>query len=348
MFSDYQMQEMSENFIDSFGFQDDEFTESDMNVNRGMRKLNNVNLLMQTDDSTKQAIFDSVCEQRIERFGSDKEDPEDPWADKTAEISFSKTEVKQSSAADSSDEDDDDDNEPAPDKMEVDNDQDPWDTISAPAGGGGQVAMDTTGSPWDAPHQSDNTETGWADFGAFPSSGNDSGASDIIENQPGVVMSVEDRPEEGEEEAGDTWRPSMASSPEATMLDVTAEDVEGEKENEEDAPTEETKKETTEEPKKEETKEDSKEESKKDEVTEKVNDEKENLKDESKDDKRLLNDESSPVEENKDELTENFAFLSDKGLITSDSSNNSSSTTALTQEPSKPEEEEGGKGAAPS
>lgn len=32
MFSDYQMQEMSENFIDSFGFQDDEFTESDMNI----------------------------------------------------------------------------------------------------------------------------------------------------------------------------------------------------------------------------------------------------------------------------------------------------------------------------
>ena len=69
MFTDYQMQEMSENFIDSFGFQDDEFTESDMNVSRGMRKLNNVNLLMQTDDSTKQAIFDSVCEQRIKRFG---------------------------------------------------------------------------------------------------------------------------------------------------------------------------------------------------------------------------------------------------------------------------------------
>ena len=32
MFSDYQMQEMSENFIDSFGFQDNEFTESDMSV----------------------------------------------------------------------------------------------------------------------------------------------------------------------------------------------------------------------------------------------------------------------------------------------------------------------------
>ena len=33
---------------------------------RGMRKLNSVNFLMQTDDSTKQAIFDSVCEQRIQ------------------------------------------------------------------------------------------------------------------------------------------------------------------------------------------------------------------------------------------------------------------------------------------
>ena len=32
--------------------------------------------------------------------------------------------MKQIDAADSSDDDDDDDNEPAPDKMEVDNDQD--------------------------------------------------------------------------------------------------------------------------------------------------------------------------------------------------------------------------------
>merc|ERR1712042_282134 len=80
-----QMQEMSENFIDSFGFHDDEFTESDENVSRGMRKLNSVNFLMQTDDSTKQAIFDSVCEQRIKAFRSSPtpgENEEDPWADK--------------------------------------------------------------------------------------------------------------------------------------------------------------------------------------------------------------------------------------------------------------------------
>ena len=52
-------------------------------------------------------------------LNSDQDDQDDPWADKTAEISFSKSEVKQSEAADSSDED-----EPAPSKMEVDNDQD--------------------------------------------------------------------------------------------------------------------------------------------------------------------------------------------------------------------------------
>ena len=34
---------------------------------RGMRKLNNVNLTVQTSGS-KQEIFDSVCEQRIKTF----------------------------------------------------------------------------------------------------------------------------------------------------------------------------------------------------------------------------------------------------------------------------------------
>merc|ERR1711892_1634013 len=111
-----------------------------------MRKLNSVNFLMQTDDSTKQAIFDSVCEQRIKAFRSsptpgDSED--DPWADKTAEISFGGPAAGtggegavrgegDGEAVDSSDEE----CEAAPDKMEVDNDQDPWDTITAPTATG--------------------------------------------------------------------------------------------------------------------------------------------------------------------------------------------------------------------
>ena len=178
-----------------------------------------------------------------------------------------------------------------------------WDTISGPAGGGGQVAMDMTGSPWDNPNQAATTETGWADFGAFPSSGNDSGASDIIEQQPRVVMAVEDRPEEEEEEGGESWRPNMASSPEATMLDVTAEVAEGENQTKED-----------------------KAESKPDDESGKVINENDQGKESKKiaTDERLLDEESNPENPNKEELADNFAFLSDKGLITSDNSINTS------------------------
>ena len=49
MFSDYQMQEMSENFIDSFGFQDDEFTESDMSVRSVSQSVSSLTSLF--DDS---------------------------------------------------------------------------------------------------------------------------------------------------------------------------------------------------------------------------------------------------------------------------------------------------------
>jgi len=224
-----QMQEMSDNFIDSFGFHDDEFTESDENVSRGMRKLNSVNFLMQTDDSTKQAIFDSVCEQRIKAFRSSPtpgESEEDPWADKTAEISFGGPGARtggegaergegDGEAVDSSDEDE---NEAAPDKMEVDNDQDPWDTVSAPTGG--PVAMDTS-SPWGQPTPAPGaTETGWADFGAFSSGGGEGMEGYLPQGEESMEGEIEDKGDE----SGEGWSPAMASSPEATMLDCATVD----------------------------------------------------------------------------------------------------------------------------
>ena len=187
--------------------------------------------------------------------------------------------------------------------------------------------MMDTGSPWDVPppQQADTQETGWADFATFPSSGNDSGASDIIEKQPGEVMNVEDRPEDG----GDTWRPSMASSPEATMLDVTAEDVD-EEEEEKEGEKEEEKEEHKEEEMKEEEKATEVKKDVKDEVKEEK--EKEDVKEDEKEkegvnDERLLGEVESSEKAAKDELADNFAFLSEKGLIGSDSSNISNSAT---------------------
>ena len=136
---------------------------------RGMRKLNSVNFLMQTDDSTKQAIFDSVCEQRIQVLDTyptfsflkslsctkcyptqafstsptGESTSPDPWADRTAELTFgagaeSKPENRElnieeaqaklsriaAAEASSSDEEEEEQDMAPPDRMEVDNDQD--------------------------------------------------------------------------------------------------------------------------------------------------------------------------------------------------------------------------------
>jgi len=213
-----QMQEMSENFIDSFGFHDDEFTESDENVSREMKKLRKEIFMMQTEDTSKQAIFDSVCEQRIKAFRSSPtpgENEEDPWADKTAELSFSGNVVRSNEAKPPSKEDndeivdssDEEDNEAAPDKMEVDNETDPWDPRAVSTG---SVAMDTS-SPWGQTSQTTPGETGWADFGAF-SSGGGEGMGFLSQNEESMEG-------ENENKEGDGWSPAMASSPEATMLD---------------------------------------------------------------------------------------------------------------------------------
>jgi len=247
------MQEMSENFIDSFGFQDDEFTESEENVSRGMRKLNSVNFLMQTDDSTKQAIFDSVCEQRIQAFSTSptgESTSPDPWADRTAELTFgggaeskpdrelnieeAQAKLSRIAAAEASSSDEEEEQDMAPpDRMEVDNDQDPWETIEGPVEG--SVAMDTSSpwgqdstetvaaSPWGQEsvqtvvEQQPQEATGWADFGAFSGGG---------EGMEGKMEQMESTERSSVEEK-EGWSPAMVSSPEATMLEESK-DIKGE------------------------------------------------------------------------------------------------------------------------
>ena len=111
LFSDYQMQQMSENFIDTFGFSEAAFTEdtSEDNGKDEMHRLTNV--LSEGSDDTNaadvskraQGIFEAICEQRFTSFPggfdddpeenemkeAEEDDQEDPWADKTKEIRFS-------------------------------------------------------------------------------------------------------------------------------------------------------------------------------------------------------------------------------------------------------------------
>lgn len=218
-----QMQQMSDNFIDSFGFNDEEFTEADENVGGGMRKLTSVNFLMATDESNKQQqLFEAACDQRIKPFRSSPppgDDEEDPWAERTAEISFgagvgvSVGGGVASAAQDDKDTDSEEEDEvsSAPARMEVDSEQDPWESIdNAP------VAMDTA-SPWGEPAVAppvESQEEGWADFRGFSSAGGEGFASFAAFQDKQESME-----ENGDKKDSDDWSPAMVSSPEATTLD---------------------------------------------------------------------------------------------------------------------------------
>jgi len=116
LFSDYQMQKMSENFVDTFGFEDNEFNVKDVDDSNEMRRLTNV---LSDEDATaaasdainrSQGIFEAICDQRFTSFPGgfdedsdnndmkdDHDSDEDPWADRTKEISFSNKSPKKSS-----------------------------------------------------------------------------------------------------------------------------------------------------------------------------------------------------------------------------------------------------------
>ena len=155
-------------------------------------------------------------------------------------------------------------------------------------GSSGGVAMDTRSSPWDTPAAATSQESGneasWADFGAFGGN-NDSASSDIIEKQQSEVMGVEDRPEDDGDES---WRPSLASSPEATMLDCSQEDAE----NNENTGTKENE------------------------------DASDRLKDGGDAKCEDSSEEKNKGDESEESLEENFDFLSKRGMIASDNVSN--------------------------
>ena len=74
LFSDYQMQQMSENFVDTFGFTDAAFNDDSEEDSNEMRRLTNV---LSDEDATAtasdaikraQGIFEAICDQRFTSF----------------------------------------------------------------------------------------------------------------------------------------------------------------------------------------------------------------------------------------------------------------------------------------
>uniref|UniRef100_A0A8C3GC64 Protein phosphatase 6, regulatory subunit 2a n=1 Tax=Cyclopterus lumpus TaxID=8103 RepID=A0A8C3GC64_CYCLU len=81
-FSDYQIQQMTANFVDQFGFNDEEFSEHDENINATFDRIAEINFNLDADDnSANAAAFEACCKERIRQF-DDAEEEEDIWEEK--------------------------------------------------------------------------------------------------------------------------------------------------------------------------------------------------------------------------------------------------------------------------
>ncbi|XP_069346822.1 serine/threonine-protein phosphatase 6 regulatory subunit 2 isoform X2 [Eulemur rufifrons] len=80
-FSEYQIQQMTANFVDQFGFNDEEFADQDDNINAPFDRISEINFNIHADeDSPSAALFEACCSDRIQPFDDDEE--EDIWEDK--------------------------------------------------------------------------------------------------------------------------------------------------------------------------------------------------------------------------------------------------------------------------
>uniref|UniRef100_A0A8C2B4T3 Protein phosphatase 6, regulatory subunit 2a n=1 Tax=Cyprinus carpio TaxID=7962 RepID=A0A8C2B4T3_CYPCA len=94
-FSDYQIQQMTANFVDQFGFNDEEFSEHDENINAAFDRIAEINFNIDADDhSANAAAFEACCKERIQQF-DDCEEEEDIWDEK--EINYA-TQIKSRSS----------------------------------------------------------------------------------------------------------------------------------------------------------------------------------------------------------------------------------------------------------
>ncbi|XP_055015956.1 serine/threonine-protein phosphatase 6 regulatory subunit 2-like isoform X2 [Boleophthalmus pectinirostris] len=81
-FSDYQIQQMTANFVDQFGFNDEEFSEHDENINATFDRIAEINFNLDADDnSANAAAFEAACKERIRQF-DDADEDEDIWEEK--------------------------------------------------------------------------------------------------------------------------------------------------------------------------------------------------------------------------------------------------------------------------
>lgn len=197
-FSRYQMQQITTEFMDTFGLDEEEFQDPDDSITGPFDRIGDISFSINThEDNPNTALFEACCNEKIQQFDDSGSDEEDIWEEK--ELTFSSiVESRQStlspeggSDSESSDSEDDlespgqkapfkKDNSPqgspvkqAPvaaatdSKMEVDP-TDAWPMSFEPneVAVDEAVSMDASDVGWgETPATS--TDTGWATFDSF-------------------------------------------------------------------------------------------------------------------------------------------------------------------------------------
>ncbi|XP_076079764.1 serine/threonine-protein phosphatase 6 regulatory subunit 3-like isoform X5 [Mytilus galloprovincialis] len=260
-FSEHQLQQMTSNFIDTFGFNDEEFVEQDDKIDSSFNeRISSIDFNIQASDTDQSvSMFEQACNERIQQF-DDNDSDEDIWEEK--EITFSPQAQQQQQQPkrsgrmaetvedDSSDTSTDSEEEldsprkivqqPTSENMDVDA-NDAWaaNFEEAPMEGT-PVAMDT--SPWSSTQTSsaDSQQEKWADFtGKVPTNEEEekwadfSSISDLARTDPGprssspVAMDTTDVTEGNSRTAA-----YLAKTSPADLLLTSIDTVEGDKSSE--------------------------------------------------------------------------------------------------------------------
>ncbi|XP_053518876.1 serine/threonine-protein phosphatase 6 regulatory subunit 3 isoform X10 [Artibeus jamaicensis] len=179
------MQQMTSNFIDQFGFNDEKFADQDDIGNVSFDRVSDINFTLNTNESGNIALFEACCKERIQQFDDGGSDEEDVWEEK--HIAFAPESQRRSSSGstdseESTDSEDEDGAKQdlfgpgsthAEDKMEVDLGEPPsWSaSFDVPMETAHGPPLDSVGSDvWSTEEPMPTKETGWASFSEFPSS----------------------------------------------------------------------------------------------------------------------------------------------------------------------------------
>ncbi|XP_057711129.1 serine/threonine-protein phosphatase 6 regulatory subunit 2a isoform X2 [Corythoichthys intestinalis] len=176
-----QIQQMTANFVDQFGFNDEEFSEHEENFNPTFDRIAEINFTLDSDDnSANAAAFEACCKERIHQF-DDADEEEDIWEEK--EINYatqakSRTRFGVSQTSEGSSRSSLENGGQEQDCGSESDEEDDFEQNTSDAGPGWTanfrdsdgITASQSPSGWDAlppGGENENQETGWANFTAF-------------------------------------------------------------------------------------------------------------------------------------------------------------------------------------